>query len=249
MPDKTPPGADITGRELAGIELKHVELHLGARDFRFDCTIPAGAITAITGASGAGKSTLLNLVAGFATPSAGRIRIASEDVTGWHPSKRPVSIIFQENNLFAHLDVATNIGLGISPALRLDAADRAQIEHALERVGLHGFGKRMPPDLSGGERQRVAFARALVRKKPVLVLDEPFAALDPGLRQSMRNLLLDLHRESGNTVLIVTHDPEEVRRVADHVIFIDDGKILIRAEKKDFFQSDSEALKHFLHSA
>ncbi len=142
-----PPGTETADMQMAGIELEHVELRLGGRDFRFDCAIPAGAITAITGASGAGKSTLLNLVAGFATPSAGRIRITCEDVTGWHPSRRPVSIIFQENNLFAHLDVATNIGLGISPALRLDAADRAQIEHALERVGLDGFGKRMPPDL------------------------------------------------------------------------------------------------------
>jgi thiamine transport system ATP-binding protein len=232
---------------LPGIELDNVELRLGARPFRFDCTIAAGAITAITGASGAGKSTLLNLVAGFSTPASGTIRIAGDDVTRSHPSGRPVSIIFQDNNLFAHLDITTNIGLGISPSLRLSRNDKTQIEYALDRVGLHGFGKRMPPELSGGERQRVAFARALVRQRPVLILDEPFAALDPGLRQSMRILLLDLHRETGNTVLLVTHDPEEVRRLADHVIFIEDGKVLVRAEKTEFFQLDIEPLRHFLN--
>jgi thiamine transport system ATP-binding protein len=230
-----------------GIEIDGASLRLGTKDFRFDCRLAAGAITAVTGASGAGKSTLLNLVAGFETPQSGTIRIGGVDVTRTHPSERPVSIIFQDNNLLAHLDVATNIGLGISPALKLDQDDRRRIDEALKRVGLEGFGKRMPPNLSGGERQRVAFARALVRARPVLVLDEPFAALDPALRRSMRNLLLDLHREAGNTVLLVTHDLEEVRRLADRVIFIEDGKVLVETDKEAFFQMDSEPLKRFLH--
>ncbi|MEN3148614.1 ATP-binding cassette domain-containing protein [Neorhizobium sp. IRAMC:178] len=230
-----------------GIVLEEVELRLGMKEFRFDCVVPAGAVTAITGPSGSGKSTLLNLVAGFEAPDRGRILIAGGDVTKKHPSERPVSLVFQDNNLFAHLDLATNVGLGISPSLKLSGSDRATISQALERVGLGGFEKRMPGTLSGGERQRAAFARALVRRKPVLLMDEPFAALDPGLRLSMANLLIDLHRETGNTVLVVTHDPDEVGRLADQAIFIDHGRILLQAPAEEFLsQRDIPALAEFL---
>ncbi|MBP2562691.1 thiamine transport system ATP-binding protein [Neorhizobium galegae] len=230
-----------------GIVLEKVELRLGTKEFRFDCVVSAGAVTAITGPSGSGKSTFLNLVAGFEAPDRGRILIAGEDVTEKHPSERPVSLVFQDNNLFAHLDLATNIGLGISPSLKLSGSDRAAISQALERVGLGGFEKRMPGTLSGGERQRAAFARALVRRKPVLLMDEPFAALDPGLRLSMASLLIDLHRETGNTVLIVTHDPDEVGRLADHAIFIDHGQISLQAPAEEFLaRRDIPALAGFL---
>ncbi|MFB9949744.1 ATP-binding cassette domain-containing protein [Rhizobium puerariae] len=230
-----------------GIVLEKVEIGLGNKSFRFDCALPAGAVTAVTGPSGSGKSTFLNLIAGFETPDKGHIVIAGEDVTDRHPSERPVSLIFQENNLFAHLDLFTNIGLGISPSLRLTADDREAISGALGRVDLRGFEKRMPSTLSGGERQRAAFARALVRRKPVLLLDEPFAALDPGLRLSMANLLLALHRETGNTVLIVTHDPDEVGRLADHAIFIDEGQILLQGPAKEFMtRRDIPAIAEFL---
>lgn len=230
-----------------GVALETIELKLGTKEFRFDCLFPAGAVTAVTGPSGSGKSTLLNLVAGFETPDRGRILITGEDVTEKHPSERPVSLVFQDNNLFAHLDLATNIGLGISPSLKLSGNDRMAISRALGRVGLDGFEKRMPGTLSGGERQRAAFARALVRRKPVLLLDEPFAALDPGLRLSMANLLLDLHRETGNTVLIVTHDPDEVGRLADQAIFIDDGQVLLQAPAEEFLvRRDIPPLAEFL---
>ncbi|WJR69167.1 ATP-binding cassette domain-containing protein [Neorhizobium sp. CSC1952] len=230
-----------------GIVLEKVELRLGTKDFRFDCALPAGAVTAVTGPSGSGKSTLLNLVAGFETPDRGRVVIAGDDATDKHPSERPVSLIFQDNNLFTHLDLFTNVGLGISPSLKLSAEDRKAISEALVRVGLGGFDKRMPGTLSGGERQRAAFARTLVRRKPVLLMDEPFAALDPGLRLSMANLLLDLHREARNTVLIVTHDPDEVGRLAEHAIFIDHGRILLQAPAKEFLgRRDIPAIADFL---
>ena len=229
-----------------GIVLEKVGLRLGSKDFRFDCALPAGAVTAITGPSGSGKSTLLNLVAGFETPDRGRVVIAGEDVTAKHPSERPVSLVFQDNNLFVHLDLFTNVGLGISPSLKLTAQDRKTIAQALERVGLKGFERRMPGTLSGGERQRAAFARALVRNKPVLLMDEPFAALDPGMRLSMAGLLLDLHRETRNTVLVVTHDPDEVGRLADHAIFIDHGEIALQAPAKEFLgRHDIPALAEF----
>jgi thiamine transport system ATP-binding protein len=230
-----------------GIALDDVRLKLGARDFRFDCQLAAGKITAVTGPSGSGKSTLLNLVAGFETLDRGRIFILGEDVTERHPSERPVSLIFQDNNLFAHLDLFTNVGLGISPSLKLSKDDRIAVSGALERVGLAGFEKRKPGTLSGGERQRAAFARALVRQKPVLLMDEPFASLDPGLRQSMADLLVALHRETGNTVLIVTHDPQDVRALADDAIFINEGEIQLHAPVESFLEvRDINGLDLFL---
>lgn len=231
----------------AAICLDHVALSLGTADFAFDVEIASQKITAVTGASGSGKSTFLNLIAGFELPADGRVLFNGADATQLSPGERPVSLVFQDHNLFAHLDLATNIGLGIDPALRLKAADRAAITHALQRVGLGGFEHRKPQSLSGGEKQRAAFARALVRDKPVLLLDEPFAALDPGLRASMADLLLTLHRETGNTVLIVTHDPRDVERLADDVIFIDQGKIHLHGTKAAFLQDEkSEALQSFL---
>ncbi|KKX27695.1 ATP-binding cassette domain-containing protein [Rhizobium sp. LC145] len=237
----------IVVEEEGGIVLDKVELRLGSNNFRFDCRLPAGVIIAVTGPSGSGKSTFLNLVAGFETPDAGQVRIAGENVTERHPSERPVSIIFQDNNLFGHLDLFTNVGLGINPSLKLGATDRQTISDALQRVGLGDYERRMPGMLSGGERQRAAFARTLVRQKPVLLMDEPFAALDPGLRLSMANLLLELHQEAGNTILIVTHDPDELRRLADHAIFIDNGKILLEAPIEEFLtRTDVQALSDFL---
>ena len=209
-----------------GIRLEKTALQLGTKRFSFDIAMTDGAITAVTGPSGSGKSTLLNLIAGFEIPESGRILIAGEDVTHAHPSQRPISLVFQDNNLFAHLDLVTNIGLGVDPSLKLSREDRARISQSLERVGLAGFETRKPGTLSGGERQRAAFARVLVRKRTVLLMDEPFAALDPELRSSMASLLLDLHRETGNTVVIVSHDRAEVQKLADVVVAVDDGTIV-----------------------
>ncbi|MGO4437343.1 thiamine ABC transporter ATP-binding protein [Rhizobium sp. RAF56] len=229
------------------IIMSGVRLRLGLRDFRFDCALPKGRIIAVTGPSGSGKSTLLNLLAGFETAESGRIAFDGVDMTGRHPAERPVSLIFQDNNLFAHLDLFTNVGLGISPSMRLSTPDRERISEALVRVGLGGYEKRMPGTLSGGERQRAAFARALVRHRPVLLLDEPFAALDPSLRVDMAELLLDLHRETGNTVVIVSHDPKEVRRLADFAVFIDGGEIRLAAPLSEFLECRTlPSLRQFL---
>ncbi|MCV9997960.1 ATP-binding cassette domain-containing protein [Pararhizobium sp. YC-54] len=237
----SPPETDIA------LHLSDVLVQFGKTQLRFDCTIGRGQIVAVTGASGSGKSTLLNVIAGFETPDAGKVEILGENAAGRDPAERPVSVIFQEHNLFAHLDAGTNIGLGIDPALKLGVKEKAKIAAALLRVGLDGFGKRLPPTLSGGERQRVALARALVRRKPILLLDEPFAALDPGLRAGMANLLIDLHRQEGNTILIITHHPDDVRLMADSVLFLDQGRILLHEPAARFLDhTDIPAVARFL---
>jgi thiamine transport system ATP-binding protein len=218
-----------------GIRFENVTFAYPQMRFSLDVAIPAERITAVMGPSGSGKSTLLDLVAGFRMPETGRITIAGNDVTRLPPHRRPVSMIFQENNLFAHLDVGRNVGLGISPSLRLSQTDRHAVAAALERTGLAGKEQRLPRELSGGERQRVALARALVRDRPVLLMDEPFASLGPALREEMVDLVVDLQRERRLTALLVTHHPEDARRAASHVLFVQDGRIEALGTADTFF--------------
>lgn len=209
----------------AAVRLSDVAFSYGETKMAFDLDVAPSSIVAVMGPSGSGKSTLLNLIAGFEKPASGRILIGDADVTHLPPSARPVSMVFQENNLFAHLDIAQNVGLGRSPSLRLSATDRADIEAALSRTGLVGKEKRLPAELSGGERQRVALSRALLRDRPVLLLDEPFASLGPALRREMLELLRDLQADLGMTVLMVTHQPDDARALAGHVAFVEEGRI------------------------
>jgi thiamine transport system ATP-binding protein len=235
-----------TGTKAAAVILEQVTYRYADMAMAFDVAFEPAAITAVLGPSGAGKSTLLNLIAGFEAPQSGRVLIAGADVTATPPSARPVSMIFQENNLFAHLDVASNVGLGISPALRLTAADRQRIATALDRTGLAGKQKRLPHELSGGERQRVALARALVRERPVLLLDEPFASLGPALREEMLDLLVSVQAERRMTTLLVTHQPQDARRVADSIVFLEAGRIAAKADKQSFFgENGPEAFKRY----
>lgn len=213
----------------------------------FDVDIPAAATTAVMGASGSGKSTLLDLIAGFRRPEAGRILIGDVDVTTLPPDRRPVSMIFQENNLFGHLDVASNVGLGRSPSLKLSPVDHDAVARALDRVGLAGKERRLPRELSGGERQRVALARVLVRDRPVLLMDEPFAALGPALRDDMLDLVAALQAERGLTVVLVTHHPDDARRVARHMVFVEDGKVAASGAAADFFgKGGPEAFRRYI---
>jgi thiamine transport system ATP-binding protein len=206
------------------LHLQAVETRFGQRSFHYDLNLDGPGIVAISGPSGAGKSTLFQLIAGFEVPISGRIIMEGADVTGLAPGKRPITVIFQDHNLFAHLDVFTNIALGISPSLTLSVSDRAGISEALANVGLTGFEKRMTRQLSGGERQRVAFARALVRDKPFLLLDEAFASLDESLRIDMGDLLKTLQRDHRMMVLMISHDRREIARLADRVVEIHDGR-------------------------
>lgn len=229
------------------IRLDDVSVRFAQKRLAFDCVIPAGSAVAVAGPSGAGKSTLFNVVAGFETPASGRVFLFGADMAGRDPAERPVSIVFQDNNLFVHLSAADNVGLGIDPGLRLDAAGRKSVSAALSRVGLGGYEQRLPGSLSGGERQRVALARALVRRRPILLLDEPFAALDPAMRADMARLIAELHAETKSTLLFISHQPEDIGRLAERVLFLEAGAILLDAPAGDFLSRlDPPAVAKFL---
>lgn len=197
---------------------------------RFNLQLQTGQCLALIGPSGAGKTTLLNLIAGFARPHSGQVIIAGQHVTALPPAKRPVTTVFQEHNLFAHLDVQTNIGLGMHPSLKLSASEREQISDALVKVGLAGLERRLPSQLSGGQRQRVALARALIRQRPLLLLDEPFAALGPALRREMLELVAKLQSEQGLTIVMVSHHPDDARILAQRTALLWEGEITAVAD-------------------
>ncbi len=218
---------------MASIDLSAVTFRYEDMPMSFTLHVDSGACFAMIGPSGAGKTTLLSLIAGFERPLSGQVRIAGRDVTELAPAARPVAMLFQEHNLFAHLTAAENVGLGIHPGLKLGAADRERVRDALARVGLAGMERRLPRQLSGGERQRVALARSLVRNRPVLLLDEPFAALGPALRYEMLDLVDRLRTAAGLTVLLVSHQPEDARRIATRAAFVNAGKIVAEGPLPD----------------
>lgn len=210
---------------MASIDMEAVTFRYQAMQMRFDLYVDSGDCLAIIGPSGTGKTTLLSLIAGFERVASGRIRIDGRDVTDTPPVARPVTMLFQDHNLFAHLSVEKNVGLGIHPGLRLSIDDRRRIEAALRDVGLQDMGPRLPAQLSGGERQRVALARSVVRNRPVLLLDEPFAALGPALRREMLDLVNGLRVARGFTLLFVSHQPEDARHAATRTAFVDSGRV------------------------
>ena len=210
---------------MNAIDLKSVAFRWPEMAMLFDLQVQTGKLLIVTGPSGSGKSTLLNLVAGFETPESGTITLDGKACTSLPPSQRPVSMLFQDHNLFGHLSVEANVGFGIGPRLKFTAPEQAAIADAIRQVGLLGKEKRLPHELSGGERQRAAFARTLLQDRPILLLDEPFASLGPSLRMEMMALLQELQAERPRTVLAVTHHPGEWRELADGFVFIDGGRI------------------------
>ena len=207
------------------IRLDNVFLADDTLPMTFDLQVAAGERIAIVGPSGSGKSTLLNLIAGFVLPTQGNIWLNGENHTRSAPYERPVSMLFQENNLFPHLTVQQNLALGLKTSLKLTALEQDQIERVADAVGLTSFLSRLPNSLSGGQKQRVALARCLLRDKPILLLDEPFSALDPELRMDMLNLIDELCHSKNLTLLLVTHQPSELTGKVDRMLRIENGRI------------------------
>jgi thiamine transport system ATP-binding protein len=214
--------------EIADLRLEFADFHAN-----YSLGVPAGALCGLIGPSGGGKTTLLHAIAGFENPVSGSLRFAGKNLLGLSPAARPLSILFQDHNLFPHLSAEQNVALGIDPTLRLDAVARAAAAEALERVGLQGYDARRPAELSGGQRQRVALARALVRRRPLMLLDEPFGGLDPGLRLEMIELVDALRREQGLTVLLSIHTPEDLAGRADLIAFVAEGRVLAAATAEE----------------
>ncbi|PIB18143.1 thiamine ABC transporter ATP-binding protein [Vibrio rotiferianus] len=218
--------------------------------FRFELAIQRGQIVSLMGPSGAGKSTLLALVAGFINPDHGDILVDGESIVRKEPYQRPFSMLFQEHNLFAHLSVRDNIGLGLHPGLKLTADQKLLVEQAANQVGVAEYLDRLPEYLSGGQRQRVALARCFVQPHPMWLLDEPFSALDPVLREEMLTLVKQLAAERGITVLMVTHHLSDARAIASHFAFVAGGQVEAAGAIGELnAQHSSEALKAFVKAA
>lgn len=228
------------------LTLEAIALTQGAFTLSADVTFADRKITALMGASGSGKSTLLSAIAGFLSPTSGRIMISGQTLTGQAPGARPLSILFQDQNLFPHLTVAQNTGLGLRPDLNLSSDQVDARDAMLERVGLTGMGGRLPRDLSGGQQSRAALARALVRGRPWLLLDEAFSALGPALRNEMLDLLHDTAQDQGLSVLMVTHDPADARRIADETAIVTAGDVTAPLPTQALFDNPTPALRSYL---
>lgn len=211
-----------------------------------DFAVDTGRKLAVIGPSGAGKSTLIGAIAGFHPVVQGRLTWQGEEITTVAPGKRPVAMLFQDGNLFPHLTVAQNVGLGRHPDLRLTKTDQVAVDEALARVGLGSLGGRKPAELSGGQQSRAALARVLVQDKPLLLLDEPFAALGPALKGEMLDLVDGLVRETGATLLMVSHDPADARRIADQVVLVADGSARPPRETAALLDNPPSALRAYL---
>ncbi|MCF2871378.1 ATP-binding cassette domain-containing protein [Octadecabacter sp. G9-8] len=218
----------------------------GTYELSADLKIEAGKVTAVIGPSGSGKSTLLGGIAGFHPQHSGRVLWKDADITLLPPQNRPVSMLFQDNNLFPHLTVMQNVGLAVSSRLRLTVPQRDRVNAILDRVGLGGLGDRLPAALSGGQQSRAALARALLQDREIMLMDEPFSALGPGLKAEMLDLSVELAKAAGRTVIMVTHDPADAARVADAVIGVAPGIAFAPAVTSQFLRDPPEAFKDYL---
>lgn len=228
------------------IKLDNVKISHGKFSLQADFEIEKGKKIALLGPSGGGKSTLLSAIAGFKTPDSGRIFFENTDITSTPPAKRPIALLFQNHNLFPHLSVRNNIALGITTTLKLSLKEIETIDKALLRVGLDGLGNKMPSELSGGQQQRVALARCLIRKQPILCLDEPFAALGPALKKEMLDLVQEIAETTNATLLMVTHQPDDASYITDQTILIADGKAHRPVTTNKLFANPPAALAKYL---
>jgi sulfate transport system ATP-binding protein len=198
--------------------------------------IAGGSLTALLGPSGSGKSTLLRVIAGLEEPDEGKVLILGEHATGLPPQKRGVGFVFQHYAAFKHLTVRENVAFGLRVRKRPKDEIRERVDELLELVQLHGLAERYPGQLSGGQRQRMALARALAVEPKVLLLDEPFGALDARVRKELRTWLRRLHEDVHVTTVLVTHDQEEAMDVADRIVLMNEGRIEQTGKPRDLYE-------------
>lgn len=209
-----------------------------------DCVVEGPGITAVIGPSGGGKSTLLSLVAGFELPDRGRVLWNDRDIGPLPPGARPVAILFQDNNLFPHLDVLTNVALGAAPDGRPSTEVLERARAALAEVGLRGMEARLPGALSGGQQSRAALARVLLTDREIVLMDEAFSALGPALRAEMLGLVATLLDD--RLILMVTHDPEDAKRFAPQTVFVEGGKVYPPENTGELFAAPHGQLAAYL---
>jgi sulfate transport system ATP-binding protein len=203
--------------------------------------IPSGSLTALLGPSGSGKSTLLRVIAGLERPDAGTVEIDGRDATATPPQRRGVGFVFQHYAAFKHMTVRENVAFGLKVARRPKAEIRARVDELLELVQLPGLADRYPAQLSGGQRQRMALARSLAVQPSVLLLDEPFGALDARVRKELRAWLRHLHDEVHVTTVFVTHDQEEAMEVADRIVVMNHGRVEQVGGPRDLYEHPAYA--------
>lgn len=196
----------------------NIKIRYDALEIHSSFTVPVGTGAALMGPSGSGKSSILSVVAGFYQAAYSEVSFCGQKLDGLEPAQRPLTILFQDHNLFAHLSVWKNIALGLDPRLKLSPEQEHRLEEAMQSMGLSNMHKRLPSTLSGGQRQRVALARCLVRSKPLLLLDEPFSGLDEARQQHMRELIKALVDDKKLTLLLATHQAEDASQLCEQVI-------------------------------
>eukprot|EP00210_Caulerpa_lentillifera_P008762 g8358.t1 len=227
------------------LEVKKVRLPRRAFDLDYTLSVPKGTCMAIMGANGSGKSSLFHLLSGFESPVSGSITFDDVPIHCLPPGERPLTILFQEHNLFDHLTVSENVALGLRGTLYLRVDERDIVQAILEKFHIQHLAHRKPSEVSGGEQQRTALARCILRKKPLLLLDEPFSALDPQSRYDFLKMLKQVHEEYKLTMLVVTHSPQEAMSIAPTAAFLHEGKVIATGRTQEVLMLDHPAVRAF----
>lgn len=216
------------------IEFKNIKYRYPEKDFHYNFSIPKESICGLIGPNGSGKTTLFSLLAGFIKPYSGDIFANNKSITLLPPSKRDLTILFQEYNLFEHLTIEQNMSLWLKNSLKINNNDKTTIDNALNAVGLSNKNKYYPHELSGGQQARAGLCRCLLSKNSILLLDEPFAAIERKIIDDLILFLKDLHKSYKQTIIVVSHSMQDIKRLCDHVLFIEEGKN-VALEKTDIF--------------
>ncbi len=223
-------------------------LRAGYNDFELwaNFSVQERSLVAILGPSGSGKTTLINTIAGFAPVNTGDIEWKGGNITGLSPGERPISVLFQDHNLFPHLNVEKNISIGLKANLKLKPNEQEKVFETIRKVGLEKYITKKPSELSGGQRTRIALARVMLRCKPLLLLDEVFLGLGPALRLEMLGLIMDFVQEENMTLLMVTHDINDAIKLNQKIIFVHDGQVVSPMDIAKFLGSSDFRFREYL---